>query len=181
MKWLHNSLAILAAAATMKTASAGFTLVRDGPGLTPEEFQEYLTLNTTEGWEPMSRVPHYVVTEDGGVLDLGLGNSTGLVKRGGDRQFNAYTQRGCNNGFLISVRKFGCGVCISGPVAFKSGWLWREKVSGEYPTADWNNAFGCAASRVHHQGILSGQYSSCNNADDYGVSTAASAMLYQGC
>lgn len=47
------------------------------PGLTREEWLEYLTLNTTEGWEPMARVPQYNISA-GETLDL---STTTLFKR----------------------------------------------------------------------------------------------------
>jgi hypothetical protein len=174
MKGILVSLAVLATIA-IRDVLAGAVKQSELPGLTHEEFVEYLTLESTDGWEPMARVPQYNVTE-GEVLDLG---GTALAKRGGQRVFVGYGLSDCRDHDLFTVQNFGCGVCITTPGdPLLSGWLFRETLSGDYPTADWYSDTYCGGPKLHHQGIRSGQYSSCDNLES---SRWQSVMLYQGC
>ncbi|KAB5528093.1 hypothetical protein GE09DRAFT_1228990 [Coniochaeta sp. 2T2.1] len=156
------------------------------PGLTHEEFLEVINLNSTDGWEPLSRVPVYEVTEEGQILDFGQGLN--LHKRGGDRTFDAHASTGdCNGKLRFSARNFGCGVCITASThssanTFGSGFLWRQEIKGKYPTAAWFAEDSCRGSVIHSQGILKNEYYSCDAADQYGIwNLPKSVMLYQGC
>ncbi|KAM7184779.1 hypothetical protein V8F20_012073, partial [Naviculisporaceae sp. PSN 640] len=73
---------------------------------------------------------------------------------------------------------FGCCVCFSrrSDWFITSGYLSREYVGGDYPTALYMSEPGCTGRSGHKQGILSGQFNSCNNMDD-----AKSVLLCQGC
>lgn len=158
------------------------------PGLTHEEWLEYLSLNTTDGWEPMTRVPLYEITEPGQVLDLADTTlyKRSLAKRAGANAFEAFEDGICSSR-LFRIANFGCGVCVSVKYSFcntctwGSSWLWRQTNDNPYPTADWYASNDCSGSRVHHQGIESGKSFSCDTVARYGVSRYQSAMLYQGC
>ncbi|RAL66641.1 hypothetical protein DID88_006328 [Monilinia fructigena] len=84
--------AVLLAAMALPAAFAVIKKVHDGPGLTYEEYLESLTLNTTEGWEPMARVPQYLFDEDD---FLDLGHVLVTEKRGGGNQFVGYVNNEC--------------------------------------------------------------------------------------
>ncbi|KAB5528092.1 hypothetical protein GE09DRAFT_1064782 [Coniochaeta sp. 2T2.1] len=152
------------------------------PGLTYEEFLEALTLNSTDNWEPMSRVPIVHFTE-GETLDLGHG----LNKRGGGNRFTAWRSGSCTGTKAFVAENFGCGVCVTTGEStanriFGAGTLWREKTGGKYPTANWYSGVDCGGAMLHKQGILSGHLDSCDTASGYGLGVLPqSVMLYQGC
>lgn len=158
-------------------------LTTDKPGLTHEEYLEYLALDTTDGWEPMSRVPIYNFTSTGEIIGSEASN-VHLIKRKGRNQWDGYSGFGCDSkDHMMSMANFGCGACLNVPDPDKaagrrimSGHLWREKNGNPYPTADWYSSPNCGGGRKAHQGILSGQHDSCN-----GFGPALSVMLYQGC
>lgn len=169
-----SGLTILAA--TLLTGLCKSAAVTTGqtnlPGLTHEEYLELLTLNSTEGWEPMSRVPIYNLTASEQTL------SRALSKRGGGNQFIAYSGTECSASVVFQSDNFGCGVCVQGGGhSFKTAYLWREKVGGDYPTASWFSDNSCQGHQVHSQGIKSGESFSCDVTEE----TAFSALLYQGC
>lgn len=152
------------------------------PGWTHEEYLEFLTLNSTTGWEPMARVPVYTVTE-GQTLDLGHG----LDKRGGGNKFIAYRGGSCAGTTSFTAENFGCGVCVTTGQStsnriFGAGYLWRQTIGGKYPTASWFSGPNCDGWQVHSQGIRSKEYDSCDTASAYGVNPLPqSVILYQGC
>lgn len=156
------------------------------PGLTREEWLEYLTLNTTEGWEPMARVPQYKISA-GETLDLSTTTlfKRSLEKRGSGNAFAPSYYGGCATR-EFTVRNFGCGACVTaagaGQLSWESSWLWRETTGNPYPTVEWYNERYCTGTKVHHQGIYSGRDSSCDTAGQGNqASVYLSAMLYQGC
>ncbi|KAG4026234.1 hypothetical protein MFRU_043g00380 [Monilinia fructicola] len=170
---------VLLAAMFLPAAFAVIKKIHDGPGLTHEEYLESLTLNTTEGWEPMARVPQYLLDE-GDFLDLG--NISGIEKRGGGRQFIGYVNNECSGSYTIDVVNFGCGVCASSATSLKGGFLWRQTISGDYPTGAWFGGLWCSGPQMHSQGINPNQYSSCDTAQQWtGGSPYLSVILYQGC
>ncbi|KAM7198948.1 hypothetical protein V8F33_004685 [Rhypophila sp. PSN 637] len=78
-----------------------------------------------------------------------------------------------------SVNNFGCGMCVTslGPT-MAAGWLWREWVGGDYPSADYFTGTYCASGYFKHHEIPSGQHASCFNPAPYAF---RSVLVYQGC
>ncbi|TIC97367.1 hypothetical protein CH35J_007515 [Colletotrichum higginsianum] len=167
---MHFKIAL--AFASLVAAVSAYTCT-EGVSWTPDEFAEYLTLNDTTDWEPMGRVKNCKID----AADVEAANISAVERRGGNNQFNAYSGFNCDGyNFMFEVKNFGCGGCYSVSSAIQSGWLWRQTTGNPYPTVDFFDAPNCRGSKIHHQGISSGQYSSCNN-----VANAWSVAVYQGC
>ncbi|KAK3112125.1 hypothetical protein LTR53_011910 [Teratosphaeriaceae sp. CCFEE 6253] len=150
------------------------------PATPAERSGQYLSLNSTDGWPGMSKVTYYNATP-GEMIDFG--HTGGLNKRAGNRWFYGWYNDGCTGSLFFAANNFGCGVCVSSSDSdtAASGQLIRERAGNLYPTADWYASPNCGGDKLHHQGIVGSQTSSCDNADGYGVEHFASAMLYQGC
>lgn len=167
----------LSVAAFAMSISGGKVLAActGGPGWTSEDFAEYLSLNDTTGWEGLAKLKHCTFDDFDGepIPDAATG---ALEARSGGNAWEGYTSSGCGGTQIGRVTNFGCGVCYTGNYFIYSGWLWREGTGNPYPTADYYTVAGCSGSKLHHQGILSGQHTSCD-----GITRAASVILYQGC
>ncbi|KAK3935201.1 hypothetical protein QBC46DRAFT_453664 [Diplogelasinospora grovesii] len=162
---------------SLVTVVAGYTCT-EGTSWTPEEFAEYLTLNDTTGWAPMERIKHCYIDESD-IQKTTEARSTELEARGGGNKYIAYSATGCNdNSVLFSVNDFGCGGCYSVGEIIESGYLWRQTTGKPYPTVDYYPGPQCQGSKLHHQGIYTGQYSSCDSVLGEG---ALSIVVYQGC
>ncbi|KAK3069113.1 hypothetical protein LTR53_012811 [Teratosphaeriaceae sp. CCFEE 6253] len=138
----------------------------DHVGWTHEEYLEYISLNSTDGWPGMSKVTYYNATA-GEMIDFG--HTGGLNKRAGNRWFYGWYNDGCTGSLLFAANNFGCG-CL-------------RQLAGQRHGCE--RAVDPGASRQSLSdgglGIVGSQTSSCDNADGYGVEHFASAMLYQGC
>ncbi|KAK3935202.1 hypothetical protein QBC46DRAFT_398069 [Diplogelasinospora grovesii] len=156
---------------------AGYTCT-EGESWTPEEYAEYLTLNDTTGWAPMEKIKHCYLDESDFKPEAASAHTRDTLEaRGGGNQFIAYSQPNCpSNDALVSAVNFGCGGCYTTSTNILSGYLWRETTGNPYPTVDYYSGPNCQGSRIHHQGIYTGQHSSCD-----GIDHALSAVVYQGC
>ena len=154
------------------TTGTAFKCTEGGAPWTPEEYAEYLTLNNTTGWAPMKRLKHCYLDQPDSDSE-----PPRLELRGGNNKYIAYSSTGCQN-VLFSVDNFGCGGCWSVGQSIESGYLWRQTTGNPYPTVDYFDSPTCNGNKVHHQGIFSGQFSSCDNVLGLG---AASVIVYQGC
>ncbi|KAH6643881.1 hypothetical protein C7974DRAFT_8695 [Boeremia exigua] len=143
-----------------------------GPGWTPEEFAEYLTLNDTTGWSGLNSIK-YCTTED--LEEEAAASGVDLEARSGGNQWIGFSSSDCTAGYIETRTNFGCGLCVIPSNFIYSGYLWREGTGNPYPTADYYTS-ACAGTKLHHQGIVSGSHSSCN-----AITRAASVLLYQGC
>ncbi|KAK4217118.1 hypothetical protein QBC37DRAFT_451644 [Rhypophila decipiens] len=185
MQLIIQTLTILISAAAVTPASMRCTA---GRPWTKQELTEYQSLNSTDGWAGMDVIPHCVLDDTdhhpttallkarGGGKNLDINN---LQARGGGNDWQAFgNYDSCHQPSLGGLNNFGCGACFTpaGGSVIRSGWLYREKLSGDYPTVDYYSGTGCTGSRVHHQGIYSGQHTSCDYFGD-----AYSAVVYQGC
>jgi hypothetical protein len=146
-----------------------------GPGWTSEDFAEYLKLNDTTGWAGIAKLRHCTLDdlEEEAVLDAASG---ALESRSGDNAWEGWSGSDCTGQKIGRVTNFGCGICFTGSNFIYGGWLWRQYTGSPYPTADYFTVAGCQGSKLHHQGIFTGQHTSCD-----GITRAPSAILYQGC
>jgi len=104
----------------------------------------------------------YNNTTPGEVLELG---NPKLGKRRGGNRFTGFSGSSCDRGFL-SPPTFLVEACITvlgGSGTMYSGYLWRENVGGVHPTADWYPQFHRWGQNIHHRGIYSSQYDSCDD------------------
>lgn len=170
-------LAVVLAAVGTVTA---MNCTNEGASWTPEEFAEYLTLDDTTDWAPMARIQQCAIEDSDWkpATPSHPHDTRSLEARGGNNRWSGYKYEGCNSGEqIVTAENFGCGGCYFSADAIKSGYLWRERLSGSYPTVDYFNGPNCSGKKLHHQGISSFQYSSCNTIPN----TAWSAVVYQGC
>jgi len=161
------------------TATATAMKCTEGIPLTSDELTELETLNNTTGWAPMEKITHCTLEASDIKSDTGSINDHKLEARGGGNRFTARSAYGCSGSTIFDVHNFGCCACItipSGAPTIKSGTLWREKLSGAYPTMNYYRDAQCQGTDLGKQGILSGQYSSCQDAAD-----ARSVIVCQGC
>ncbi|KAM7219983.1 hypothetical protein V8F06_004669 [Rhypophila decipiens] len=171
MQLIIQTLTVLVSAAAVTSASMRCTA---GRPWTKQELAEYQSLNSTDGWAGMDVIPRCVLDDDTDHPTTAL-----LKARGGGNDWQAFGDYdSCHQPSLGGLKDFGCGACFTpaGGSVIRSGWLYREKLGGHYPTVDYFSGTGCKGSVVHHQGINSGQHTSC----DYFVD-AYSAVVYQGC
>ncbi|KAJ4987938.1 hypothetical protein SVAN01_06513 [Stagonosporopsis vannaccii] len=146
-----------------------------GPGWTPEEFAEYLTLNDTTGWPGLAKLKYCSLEDLEDLEEESVTSAGALEARSGGNQWIGYSSNNCGGGQITSSSNFGCGVCVTTSQFIYSGYLWREGTGNPYPTADYYTS-ACSGTKLHHQGIVGGSHSSCN-----AVTRAASVILYQGC
>ena len=143
-----------------------------GVSWTPEEFAEYSTLNDTTHWAPMERIKHCYLDKS----DLETTHRHKLEARGGRNSFLAFSRPACSGSIIVTVSDFGCGACYTSGVGVSSGRLWRETTANPYPTVDFYSGPNCSGTKIHHQGIFSGQHESCDD-----INQAVSFVVYQGC
>lgn len=167
----------LGLAALIMTISSGKVLgaCTGGPGWTREDYAEYLTLNDTTGWAGLAKLKHCTLDdlEEEALLHP---ETSALDARSGDNAWEGWSGSSCTGGKIGRVTNFKCGVCFTGNNFIYGGWLWRQGTGNPYPTADYFTMAGCSGSVLHHQGIFSGQHTSCDS-----ITRAPSVILYQGC
>lgn len=163
----------------------------EGVSWTPEEYAEYTTLNDTTDWVPMSQIGHCRLEDTDIEPHQPYTIPDPLESRAdgsGDDQFSsslsfsliAYRSPNCpsDSVVLASVQDFGCGGrCYTISTDIESGYLWRQTTGNpSYPTVDYFSGSNCKGTKIHHQWIPNGKFSSCDSID-----RARSFIVYQGC
>ncbi|KAK0721759.1 hypothetical protein B0T26DRAFT_673548 [Lasiosphaeria miniovina] len=129
----------------------------EGRPWTPEEYAEFMTLSNTTGWAPMAKIKHCTFGETDFI------SVPKLEARGGENRWVGFDSSNCPNDRARCVgRQLWLGGCYTSDKILLSGYLWREKTEGAYPTVAYFEGSNCSGKVVHSQGILSGRFSLCD-------------------
>ena len=185
--------------------TAALNCTGGGEGWTSADFEEYLSLSNSNdsgrlltNWGGMKKLKHCVLEESdwthqdtpfeaqdyGREEDSGVSKNKLLRARGGDNYWKTWNGYACDNrlGAIAAVLSgFGCGICVtSRNIPMVTGYLWRQYISGDFPSVVYYPYAECRGDYIHYQGIYKNQQSSC---DTFGTNSkrAWSAVLYQGC